>query len=211
MPHGMIADGWDMLPFARRNLFFRGELLQDACSLVNKKVCIDIVDFHCTRFMQLNEFCKSFLALFGSEESFLLRAIRSGRPEAVTEALESMDEERAARELEIPRIVAQAAKGGNCQLFALVLDAMMGSLAMDQVRGPFCTYLQAKALHPRNCLYGHRTYLATRRKPATSQVTRVVLNQLSVSTATFMLRMNPGAWSFSWCVQCCSLGSPHLS
>ncbi|CAN0005184.1 unnamed protein product [Scytosiphon promiscuus] len=46
-----------------------------------------------------------------------------------------MDEEGAARELANPRIVAQAAKGGNCQLFSLILDAMLGSLTMDQVPG----------------------------------------------------------------------------
>ncbi|CAM9154443.1 unnamed protein product, partial [Hapterophycus canaliculatus] len=41
----------------------------------------------------------------------------------------------AARELGNPRIVAQAAKGGNCQLFGLILDAMRRNLAVDQVSG----------------------------------------------------------------------------
>lgn len=64
----------------------------------------------------------------------LLDPIRGGRPEEVTSVLESMDEARAMVQLRNPELVALAAEGGNLQVFASILDAMLDRLTAGQVR-----------------------------------------------------------------------------
>ncbi|CAN0367729.1 unnamed protein product [Ectocarpus fasciculatus] len=63
----------------------------------------------------------------------LLGAIRSGRLEAVTEVLESMDQAQVTRELLDPNLIARAAQDGDGQLFESILATMLETLTTCQV------------------------------------------------------------------------------
>ncbi|CAM9739915.1 unnamed protein product [Ectocarpus sp. 4 AP-2014] len=67
------------------------------------------------------------------EESTLLGAIRSGRPEVVSGVLESMDQAQATRELLDPNLIARAARVGDCQLFESILAAMLETVTTCEV------------------------------------------------------------------------------